>query len=737
MAYTTNNQSPPERKYGVRWGVARRLFLAFCGVTLMTVLVAVVAHNGLHDSRETLGTSLDSFEKVSALLEETNTSLANAGSIIKSTGMTLDTAVSTMEETSNRVNTLNSLDLPAVIAIGTIREALTAVAVGERTLLMRQLYDMDIRDQQRVAIANAFQRGDLALSTFSTLMSSLTSDKQDAWQQFLDSWIEWKSVHDQLMDQFDQIDGMLRERKRGGFEFEEVAKNAFDIAFGEGQTAREEVNRRLDAVVNLISSSTRESARIASEETQVAAADAIAAKNGMSDATRQIESITDQMAVLNDQVKDTTDAAKTSIVHTDRATLLFLACCVLGLAVSIVLALWQTRYISQPIRLAARQMNLLAKGNIDMAFLKDYAERKDEIGVLARSVGDMLDAQREIVCVAGEMALGDFSGSVSVRSEDDKLGRALSDMMKITHDALVQVNAHVKQVSSGAGDITTVSQSLSEGAVASSTALVQIYASTTQIGDQTHRNAQNASSANEFAISSREVAENGYTAVEEMVASMQEIQSSSKQIAQIVKLIDDIAFQTNLLALNAAVEAARAGRQGKGFSVVAEEVRNLAARSATAAKQTASLVEDTVQRVENGAAIALRTDAAFKEILENAQRTADLYREIAQASHDQSKSIDQIATSLGQIDHTTQQNTQYASQTASAARSLYIQSDELRNMMERFQLQKTESRQSANCRIPPFRGDLPSRPSPAITAAPRPQRLDINRQNQNLLDFDS
>ncbi len=736
MAYTSNNPSGPKQKKGVRWGVARRLFLAFCGVTLMTVLVAVVAHNGLHDSRETLGTSLDSFEQVSTLLEETNKSLANASAILKSTGLTLDTAVSTMEETSNRVNMLNSLDLPAVIAIGTIREALTAVAVGERTLLMRQLYDMDIRNAQRIAITNAFERGDLALTAFSSLMPSLTTDKQEAWQQFLHSWVAWKSVHDQLMEQFDEIDGMLRERKRGGFEFEEVAKNAFDIAFGEGQTAREEVNRRLDAVVNLISSSARESARIASDETQIAAGDAITAKNGMTNATQQIEGFTSQMAILNDQVKDTTNAAKTSIEHTDRATLLFLVCCVLGLAVSIVLALWQTRYISRPIRLAAKQMNLLAQGNIAMTFLEGYADRTDEIGVLARSVGEMLEAQREIVCVAGEMASGDFSGSVSVRSDDDKLGRALSDMMQITHDALVQVNAHVKQVTNGAGDITTVSQSLSEGAVASSTALVQIYASTTQIGDQTHRNAQNASSANEFAISSRKVAENGYTAVEEMVASMQEIQSSSKQIAQIVKLIDDIAFQTNLLALNAAVEAARAGRQGKGFSVVAEEVRNLAARSATAAKQTASLVEDTVQRVENGAAIALRTDAAFKEILDNAQRTADLYREIAQASHDQSKSIDQIATSLGQIDRTTQQNTQYASQTASAARSLYVQSDELRNMMERFQLQKTEARGGTACRIPPSRRELMARTqSAAIAAAPPPQALDLKRRK--MLEFDS
>ncbi len=687
---TQEAESAGGRGIRVGRGVAARLFLAFSILTLMTALVALVGDNGLRDSRRTLETSRDSFDQVSLLLGNATDSLADAGASIGKANATIDNTVATMKETSNRVNKLNSVDLPAVIAIGTIREALTAVAVGERTLLMRQLYDMDIRQQQRTTIAAAFTRADAALSGLET---ELGEDKRDAWREFRESWTAWASVHQRLMGEFEKIDEMLRRRVRGGFEFEEVAKNAFDIAFGDVQTARDTVNQKLDAVVTLISNSARDSAGVASADTRNATADAVAAKDGMAGATQRLAEFKEQMGNVDARVKETANATKASIANVERARLAFLACSIVGFLVSIILALRETRHLSRPIRDAAEQMGLLARGEIDHDIMSAHVGRRDEIGALARSVGDMLHSQREEVGIAGEMASGDFSGSVTLRSGEDRLGRALSEMMRITHDALVRVNRHVQQVTEGVEAISTASESLSEGSIESAAALVEISSNTTQIGEQTHRNAKNASLANEFAIASRQVAERGYAAVQEMVASMQEIQTSSRQIAQIVKLIDDIAFQTNLLALNAAVEAARAGRQGKGFSVVAEEVRNLASRSAKAARDTATLVEDTVKRVENGATIAQRTDVAFKEILENAQQTTQLYGEIASASQEQSKSIDQIVSSLAQIDRSTQQNSRYATKTAEEARTLSRQTGELRRMMIRFQLQGARRRQ--------------------------------------------
>ena len=699
----------------VRFGVAPRLFLGFCGITLMIVLVAFVGDQGLRGSRHALQESSESFGRVSELLENTTTSLDNTSNAINLSSATLDATVNTMKETSNRVNNLNTIELPAVIAIGAIREALTAVAVGERTLLMRQLYDMKIRNEQRDAITGAFQRANAAIASFSAVEPGMTRDKRQAWQSFLASWTNWVGLHEALMGEFDDIDDLLNRRVRGGFEFEEVAKNAFEIAFGEGQTARDTVNQNLDDVVKLISNSTRDAARVASQDTTAATADAIAAKDSLAATVGQIRGFRDQMGVVNSEVKQTTEAGSAAIGNAVRARLFFVACAFLGLVVSVVLALWQTRNLSRPIRYAAGQMAQLAKGRIDLDFMEGYGNRSDEIGALARSLDNMLDAQREEVRVADEMASGDFSGSVPLRSDEDQLGKALSEMMRITHDALARVNRHVEQVTDGSQAISTVSRSLSDSATKTAEALVEISQSTTQLGQQTHSNANNASRANEFAISSREVAEKGYAAVEEMVSSMSEIQASSAKIAQIVKLIDDIAFQTNLLALNAAVEAARAGRQGKGFSVVAEEVRNLASRSAKAARETASLVEDTAARVANGAAIAMRTDEAFKEILDNAQRTTELYGQIAEASQEQSKNIDQIAAGLSQIDQSTQQNSHYASETAAAAQTLSRQSSELRRMMVRFQLQGATS-DSVRRR----RAEIPEQPQ-----QPRPrQQLD-------------
>ncbi len=677
---------PEKKRRAVVRGVAARLFLAFCGVTLMTVLVALVGDRALRNSRRTLRDTRESFDSVSGLLDNATRSLDNANATITSANTTMDNTVATMKATGNRVRNINTIDLPAVIAIGAIREALTTVAVGERTLLMRQLHDLEIRKRQRSAINDAFRRAYQSIDSFSAIEPRLSVDKRAAWLDFLNSWESWAKTHGQLMRELDEIDSLLRKDVRDGPEFDAASTRAFDLAFGPGQTERDAVSRKLDDVVSLISSSARDFAAIAFADTQAATADAITAMEGMSDATGQLSRFKHQLNAVNQRARDTTLAAAAAIEDSGKARWWFIACSLLGFVVSVVLALRQTRNLSRPIRAAAEQMRLLAEGRIDQDIMAGFVGRSDEIGALARSVGDMLHAQREEVDIARDMAAGDFSRSVALRGDNDQLGISLSEMMRITRDALFRVNRHVQQVTSDAQGISTVSQSLSQGAERTARALVDIAGHTTLVGEQTHRNAQNASRANEFAISSRQVAERGYAAVEEMVASMKDIQTSSAKIATIVKLIDDIAFQTNLLALNAAVEAARAGRQGKGFSVVAEEVRNLASRSAKAARDTAVLVEETVRRVENGSVIAMRTDAAFREILENGQKTADLYGEIAAASQEQSKNIDQIVTGLAGIDASTRENSQYAQDTAEAARTLSRQSGELRRMMSRFQL---------------------------------------------------
>jgi methyl-accepting chemotaxis protein len=259
-------------------------------------------------------------------------------------------------------------------------------------------------------------------------------------------------------------------------------------------------------------------------------------------------------------------------------------------------------------------------------------------------------------------------------------------MIGTTNRVLADVNQTAKDVATDAASITEASQSLSQGAMESATSLEEITATVTQVEQGTRANADAAATADREAAAARTVADGGYAAVSRLMAAMSEMQTAGTQIVRIVKLIDTIAFQTNLLALNAAVEAARAGRHGKGFAVVAEEVRSLAGRSAKAVRETTTLVEQNNEKFANSMEAAASTEIAFKEIAENTGRVADLMKDIARASQEQSTSIAQIVTGLGQVDQVTQQNTLSAGETAVAAMALARQSEQLARSMAHFRL---------------------------------------------------
>ncbi|MBI2511513.1 MAG: MCP four helix bundle domain-containing protein [Opitutae bacterium] len=246
-------------------------------------------------------------------------------------------------------------------------------------------------------------------------------------------------------------------------------------------------------------------------------------------------------------------------------------------------------------------------------------------------------------------------------------------------DIAGQLTSGSAQVASAATQVSGSAQTLASGSSEQAASIEETSASLEEISSMTKRNAESAGQAKQLANGTRTAAEAGATDVTAMNDAMGDIKASSDNIAKIIKTIDEIAFQTNILALNAAVEAARAGEAGAGFAVVAEEVRNLAQRSATAAKETAEKIEDAIAKSAHGADISSRLAKSLDEIVGKARKVDDLVAEIAQASQEQAQGINQVLNAVTQMDKVTQSNAASAEESAAAAEELNAQAHLLDN----------------------------------------------------------
>jgi methyl-accepting chemotaxis protein len=303
---------------------------------------------------------------------------------------------------------------------------------------------------------------------------------------------------------------------------------------------------------------------------------------------------------------------------------------------------------------------------------------------VVRSLGADPD---ELKRIADAVAAGDLGVSMQVRTGDTH--SALAALRTMTERLATSVHA-VRQgaeaVSSGSAEIASGNSDLSRRTESQASALEETSASMEQLGSTVTQNAEHARTANQLAQGASTVAQQGGEVVNQVVDTMKGIETSSRKIADIIAVIDGIAFQTNILALNAAVEAARAGEQGRGFAVVAGEVRNLAQRSAQAAKEIKDLIGESVGRVEQGVVLADKAGTTMHEVVASIRRVTDLVGEISSASAEQSAGVSQVGEAVTQMDQTTQQNAALVEQMSASASSLRHQAQDLVKAVAVFRL---------------------------------------------------
>ena len=305
---------------------------------------------------------------------------------------------------------------------------------------------------------------------------------------------------------------------------------------------------------------------------------------------------------------------------------------------------------------------------------------------------------RKIADALNKLAKGDLNINIEVDKVDNDTYEVQKKFMVIKssideaansmNEILSRVSVAVEQVNTGSRQVSDASQSLSQTATESASSLEEIGASMHEISAQARQNAENAAQANGLASNVRSSAMEGNHKMDDMQKAMTAINESAGNVAKIIKAIDEIAFQTNLLALNAAVEAARAGKHGKGFTVVAEEVRNLAQRSAKAAKETAEMIESSIKKADAGSKIADDTARSLVEIVAGVTKVTHLIGEIAAASKEQEQGVTQVNAGIAQVDQVTQQNTATAEEAAAASEELSSQAADLKGMLGRFRLKK-------------------------------------------------
>lgn len=349
--------------------------------------------------------------------------------------------------------------------------------------------------------------------------------------------------------------------------------------------------------------------------------------------------------------------------------------------------------VKRPVSSLTEASTKMAEGFTDVEITRF---NKDEFVGLYDEFEALIQKNKENIAVVEEVSKGNLVVDVKPKSENDVLGNALKKLVSENHKALSNIDDAADTVLSSAMEVSSASESLAQGSTEQASAIEQITASIEDVAGKTRKNAKEAEDVALLMKQTRSEMELGNKRMDEMIDAMNAINMSSENISKIIKVIDDIAFQTNILALNAAVEAARAGDAGMGFAVVAEEVRNLAAKSSKAAAETAELIEESIKRVQSGTVIADDTAKAMEEISKMVEKSEGIVGGIAEESNYQATAIEQINQAVGQISVVVQSNSATSGECAEASNELASQATKMKELLSQYNLGRSTTVKKTN-----------------------------------------
>ncbi len=614
--------------------------------------------------------------------------------------------------------------LPSVSSLLIMSEAQSAVDGAENALLSREI-DLAARQQKYASMAAAWQRVDAAWKTYEPLPQ--TPEEEAVWKKFLPAWAAWKNDHQTYVALSRAYDATLAAQHQGDANYAEMANQAFVINAESFAKAKHLLDRitelyrakadhpqstysRVD-LLTVHSLLTIKEAQTGIDAAENALLDRSGDLSDRKNSYDRIDAAWQRIAAARkvyEQLEQTPAEAKLwqefvpawaewktdheAFVAYSKAYETTMEACVQGERLYKKMTQQALVVNGATFSTAEALLNQLVQINETLATDATKASQAQASTLKGLSLSSM------IVGVTAALGLGLL------------ISRGINRVLK---KVCGDLNSGADQTAAASGQVSSSSQTLAEGASEQAASLEETSASLEEISSMTKRNAESATQAKDLAGQTRAAADTGAADMEEMKRAMDAIKGSSDDISKIIKTIDEIAFQTNILALNAAVEAARAGEAGMGFAVVAEEVRNLAQRSAQSAKETAGKIEDSVKKSEHGVQICGKVAQSLSEIVGKARQVDTLVGEIAQASKEQTQGIEQVNTAVSQMDKVTQSNAAGAEETAAAAEELSAQAIVLQDSVTEL-LALVDGANNA--------GPRAARPAHAAKAATKPVR---------------